>query len=1051
MAFEAARARRQWTRTLTEAAKAARNGHPVDSLRLLGEAWSLRTQVDAEHIRAFAETALSCSEMTAEPERSRYLDLAMQAGSAGAAVLKAGTQMRQARFFDAWRTVEEFRAVQQGGDLPPALWASPAPEWDRLVKQLTSSPVPRASSIASRLQTVDQPDIRYRPYFQAQIAESLDHELAGVDGEHLEATVTVSVAREEGDRFGLYVMVTMIPPGSTILPRDSVVEPMRLELGPWTECLDAAQNLMGSPGALVTAVADTAGLLPPETTLADLQRLDRQGVLKVYADEVHAPGQAIDRASSGASDGLSYWRSMGNDLEYLLSHPTLRAPTAEALRLFLREAPLTSGTWGPFKSLLKSLLDRPDMPAEAGLAIARVTCAGRQNSPAGGFPSAPSAATLHYLDRRARRVLHQLANRDPQAYATLCLNYLQAVDAGMSQGRELNRRAVFDFILFGRSDPAYPGVRFPSAAGPVSQEEERRDVRPDVWDVHADDVRNLLAKLRNSPEIADWCFQVLSDTDTSVPHVSPDVALRSGIPHLRDLGLRALQDDPRLCVELGSRTVTEALIRDPRAETFRLLDACQPETKDAAIRSVLQKTGRRKVLSLWLRLRIAQLGVDHWLADLGDEQARQALRLLIDADPMVDRSEALVTLAPSFTVATYRSWCARNVEPPAIWLQSAAADAAIRSGASIYGAEGSAWQLVSSSEPGVPALGWLVAVRLSGNGGHLGYFLNYVSPNARGVVGLLSVLIRHSLIVEIATAIGWGAGSLPNDEWGETTEAASIALESHPHTATSLYMSEDFEQKPVLRERLMQIPAFVAALTADVHADQIGDLDDTRLELLEAALRKYPDRLRTDAGLSLAVATSRSSALRSVAMDGLRQNPLIPQIWLGLIESGLPECVDKGVFYLRSIDDPVTAKNAYLALLDSPVAWVRSFGMSAVSGESAPVGWKDLLPELTEHRDPIIWSHVAARADDSLSSSERKLFNELVLNTRRRGRTAKLLIQDHLHAEGTEASDQPGIDVLLSLTGSPSPRDREWAIEQLTARAEAGDEVPGLQLLPEDE
>jgi len=975
----------------------------------------------------------------------------MQAGSADAAVLKAETQMRQAQFFDAWHIVEEFRAVQTDGHLPPALWTSPAPEWDRLVNQLTNSPVPRADSIASGLQTVHQSDIRYRPYFQAQIFESLDHELTGVDGEHLEATVTVSVAREEGDLFGVYAMVTMTRPGSTILPRDSVVEPMRFKRGSWMECLEASQHLMESPGALVTAVSCTAGLLPPETTLADLQRLDRQGVLTVYADEVYAPGRAIDLASPGASDGLSYWRSMGNDLEYALSHPALETPTAEALRQFLREAPLTSGTWGPFKSLLKSLLDRRDMPAEAGLAIARVTGAGRQNSSAGGFPSAPSARTLNYLDRRARRVLYKLANRDPQAYATVCLNFLEAVDAGMSEGRELNRRAAFDFILFGRPDPAYPGIRFPSSAGLVHPAQERRDVRPDVWDVRADDVRNLLATLRNSPEIADWCFQVLSDTDASIPFVSPDVALRSGIPHLRDLGMRALQDDPRLCVELAGRTVTEALIRDPRAETFRILNACRPETKDAAIRSVLQETGPGQLPPLSLGLRIAQLSVDHWLDDLGHEQVMQALRLLIDAEPMVDRSEAMMTLAPHFTVTTYRSWCARNGEPPPIWLQSAAADAAIRSGSSTYGAEGSAWQMVSSSEPGVPALGWLVAVRLSGNNSYLGYFLNSVSPNARGLVGLLSVLIHHSLIAEIATAIGWGAGSLSDDEWGETTETASIALECHPHVATSLYMSEDFVHKPDLRRRLMQIPAFAAALTTDVKADQIVKLDETRLELLEGALREYPSRLRTDAGLLLAVATSRSRAIRSVAMDGLGQNPLMPEIWLGLIESGLPECVDEGVLHLRSIDDLVTVKNAYLALLDSPLSWVRSFGMSTLSGESAPVGWRDLLPELTEHRDPIIWSQVAARADDSPSSSERKLFNELVLNTRRRGRTAKLLVQDHLHAEGTEASDQPSLDVLLSLTGSPSPRDREWAIEQLTARAEAGHEVPGLQLLPEGE
>ena len=947
--------------------------------------------------------------------------------TAHALIGSTSTAARQQRYGEASRILRSAR--EEGADtdgLPPALLAIPdlAP-WDTVRTDLSLSGPPQ------RWDRSQAGNVRLR--WAARLP-----------------------------RLQLFCIVITSAEGPQLLARDLSREggsglaevPVQLT-GSIEECVAWGQQILDDR-RLFLALVDEAAAWSPHATPQKIAEFVRGSAMPAVTLVDALPAAPV---SMEWPDRPSQFVALANRLEELvLSRAPLDDGAQLTLARFLADGPLFAGTWGPYKTIHKALEGRADdLPSALGISMARIACLSSSH-PAGPVEDvmsvvAPgevgSRATLNYLDRRSRRRLRELSRRAPADYATVAAEFLTAVNSLHAQGDQLQRSNALDFVLYGGSLAEFPGKRFPQKP-PMPQLHQRRwDPAQDIWRDREDTITSVLTGAANA-DIAGWAFQVLNDLDVPVPDVRPEMALLSGEPALQQRGVTAVLDRPEVIGGLTADAVATLIAILPVADSAALLathgsrDCIERALEDLLLRPDriphLRVTGQVEQRAAELALDMANGPIPFSLAPAVELAIVKAFLLSgehgdlgavaggLSLDQLADLRQEVGPLAATQTVA---------------WLDDTIVMLASRSGWQAYSLA-SRW--VGSSDLDLVRLGWRIA------GGYFDSdagFLSFVQGHGATPVAVAESLAGLAAAQQgsrVRSVLEWWAQSADNGTWSQSVAAIDRVVSAYPVICLALWplLSERTDAR--ISQRITQLPSLPEGMLKSLPSQAVATLDDRQTDALWSFLSTHPQRFGEDDPFALAVTVVPNPVLCSTAISILRSQNRIKDLWLPLIESGLPPAVEAGERHLRSLTDKDVLRAATLDLLDSGSAEARRIAMTLLSSDGAAVSWTDVLDEITEHRDPRIWREAAVRLDDISDPTLVQAFVHRVLTTRRRGRAAKTLVQEHSTASGSEATSA-GLDVLLGMAQGAVPRDREWAISQLVDLAEAGRSVPGLDVI----
>jgi hypothetical protein len=192
----------------------------------------------------------------------------------------------------------------------------------------------------------------------------------------------------------------------------------------------------------------------------------------------------------------------------------------------------------------------------------------------------------------------------------------------------------------------------------------------------------------------------------------------------------------------------------------------------------------------------------------------------------------------------------------------------------------------------------------------------------------------------------------------------------------------------------------------------------------------------------LKAATSKLPEVREAALQLLNQTTFELPFALRLAESGLPQPVALARHFFEILPEGDDRELEYaLALCDSPDKPTQFFGREFVRQRWERLARTPLDARLAESSDPPVQEEVAARLLKQGSGLAE--FDRPVLRARYRGRRAKEMVKQRLSTVVPAELDPV---VLLELAHSRTPRDSEWAWQQLARLAQSGVVIEGLQI-----
>ena len=193
----------------------------------------------------------------------------------------------------------------------------------------------------------------------------------------------------------------------------------------------------------------------------------------------------------------------------------------------------------------------------------------------------------------------------------------------------------------------------------------------------------------------------------------------------------------------------------------------------------------------------------------------------------------------------------------------------------------------------------------------------------------------------------------------------------------------------------------------------------------------------------LQIATHPLPEIRRVGLARALEVGMDLPFALRLLESELPPSVEVGKAFFDSLQaTDGTRVEAVTALCDSPKASVRAYGREVLTDRPEMFAETDLLERLTENPDPGIQAFVAGQLlQQGTAADKAGAFDSAVLRARNRGRRAKELVKTRLESRPT-----PDVALLLEMARSRTPQDADWALGQLAKLALEGVEIPGFTL-----
>ncbi|MBV9868174.1 MAG: hypothetical protein JO316_22700 [Abitibacteriaceae bacterium] len=711
----------------------------------------------------------------------------------------------------------------------------------------------------------------------------------------------------------------------------------------------------------------------------------------------------------------------------------------------------------------------------------------------------PKTPTLQYMKRRARRILRQLSQSNAELYLQLALQLLRE-HADQPLVPALNWAAMD--VLFANS------VRWqqPQAGrGPYQRSggafvlKRREERAPEIWDAHLEFARELLARRDVPLEANETALRILRTRDepgTSqrLERAQLERFLASGLPllqHLATQQLAGLEQSgerldgatwARLILLAGGRTRRalnevsraphDAVWSEQAAQTLSIALEKDARTKQRRAAHLLVERFRERISDdvLWRNLatfadthgatRTWVLGRVHDSAQLGElAHLREIALLRPDLRAMVLRafSEAAAHAAPSadqslplvtgndqdlnatgwqFLAATamtrdvarelwWRVWSSSAFFTPAMHATAAQSEGALqlfeRADFSITGLE--------------PAFEKAPA------------FFSSLSP-----AFFAAVLRRVSPATQVERAL-----AATDDQW---LAARTVLLQTLQNPALlGTFWKRVLERitagvDEALSHRILDDWQIAATLERLPKAD-ITDLLTGTTPAHEPYLVRWLDANasqleRSDAAL-LAAATHPSGAIRERGLARVRAVGLDLPLALRLMESGLPQPFDLARTWFATNEELDVAERA-LALCDSPDAHVRRFGREFLEAHGEHALNANVLRKLAENADPVMQAWLAEHLWRNHRGIAVPAFDRAMLRTRGRARRAKEAVKKRRDLTTTtvgqsSAAGPPStedIAALLDMARSRTPRDREWALQQLAQAALTGQEIEGV-------
>jgi hypothetical protein len=255
----------------------------------------------------------------------------------------------------------------------------------------------------------------------------------------------------------------------------------------------------------------------------------------------------------------------------------------------------------------------------------------------------------------------------------------------------------------------------------------------------------------------------------------------------------------------------------------------------------------------------------------------------------------------------------------------------------------------------------------------------------------------------------------------------------------------DAAAEPTLWRRLTEDPEFARSFL-EVDDPSLVEIGDPPWEgLLFPWVQRHEGLFIRGSAPLLAAATHPLPRIRSWALQRVREQGMDLPFALRLLESAVPSSMELGRSYFQAVPSGDAAELPHaLALCDSPDRAVRDFGREYIRAREETLPLAQVVGALSEHGDPEMNRFLAEtllRAPDTQGVRGVREFDRGVLRARNRGRRAKEQVKARLQHAG-----DPDIPLLQELVRSGTPRDAEWALQQLARLAAEGHSVEGLSL-----
>jgi hypothetical protein len=708
-----------------------------------------------------------------------------------------------------------------------------------------------------------------------------------------------------------------------------------------------------------------------------------------------------------------------------------------------------------------------------------------------GMP--PSAATLGYMKRRARRLLRTLARTSPERFVATAARVLAEA---RSPTLHPEHEWVSVDLLFGgggRFEQTSHGRGHYKELRPRGLSIRRREERyPELWDAHPGYAESLFVADGTTSEAREMALRVLHAGGRPIPVLKGEVlgaSLASGsllliAEAVRQAATRlgagevlppvvAADAGARATPKWRSRLLTAAVAvaeRDAgwaKGFTARLLthlpdlrvSDAEP-TRRAVLLAALfaeqfpeQATGAALVHLTPLLLRSGRPEAYRQLLSAAERAAADDLPGWLEVLERVPdnavREAVLAALCQAVSgKALPASLYERAVTGPtaqAAWLWRLLAASAPAPGDTLKGvwatllSDPSREDVLRAAMASADALSLLGRANLSDEemAGYLRerpLIVDLLSPDA---FARLTQTLPAALTLRLAAAASNEAWARLREGWlRNLREGIGLAaLWTDAEAALKGDATGNLEPRllgdPEVAETILDVDDAAAIL--EIREPSFGDL-------LGRYMARHGERIAASDALLLLAATHPLPAVRTPALDALRTREIMLPFALGLLESEVPASVTAGRAWFEAAAQPDLLDRA-LALCDSPAASVRAIGREFVTAHRDALPTERLTAALAEHGDPVMQEFVARLLGDAPAPG----FDRDVLRTRHQARRAKEVVkrrQEELTDTGGGAVD---VETLLALArGSSTPRDADWALSQLVRRALAGEQIEGL-------
>lgn len=732
------------------------------------------------------------------------------------------------------------------------------------------------------------------------------------------------------------------------------------------------------------------------------------------------------------------------------------------LEKFLTEAPMQAGYWGVIKAGLKNLdiVGNEEVFATALLNMEKPRLL-KQRAAQGEFMTfanpfgqeqVPSSRTLNYMLRRILRQVKDLAKTNPESFMAVASSFVSRYE-GPYRARSF---AAGYFINGLRNYFDYSGRRVDRhLLAP-----RRSEAHPEIWNQHPQIAQRIIEGGAKSEMSLRLAFQVLEDSAVlPIPDFDSntlELAISSAynplsLEAIRQLIERPQSSDAELSVEAWTKVITES----DNQQFKKLLQRASVDDLPFDLNALLAAIfalNEKEDIPLQRRSELAI----YFLRNLRRFRHTRELRIWVRYLPFVQvivsqhSRDYLAHFPDLFTHMNY------NDEAMTIkWLMNEFPDDrsfveplynSIReklNGLSSWAVF--SWFSLFYEEQGGKLQD--VAWRL---------FKDYYSDalSAHTALNLsqrnLSDDQRSKFIEEIFHNSGESAiydlisTFMSKPEWATSFDLVSVL--EYPGTERFAWDVLTDPQQAEYHSRILQSSQLVKRVGDSLQISQMSSASGLQLELVLSYLGNDNMRAKLDPEFIFAAATSATVELSNVGLRALKSAGIGDSYWLRLAESGLPNCVDEAIRFVKSKEQEGKWSENVLALLDSKVEAAKQLGLRLLDSEERALDMAQIWNALTESDDPEIIARVAEEAlvSDLITDEKLAELDGRVLVTRRKSRGAKESIKRRLDLASFEIAPKR-LRALFELARAQNTRDREWAISRLAVLSLNGIEIPSFE------